>query len=306
MTRLKYTPPGFLRSLQMSRHRLAAFVEGQDIDSYFYGGICERSCSRFDISYQIRLAQELPYQSGGKATLIRFYRYLSRAKKLVSLLGGKNTAVIFFLDKDIDDILRIKCRSRHVIYTEFYDVHNHIFLYSGLTRAVASAISRDLQEVKRQPLFRNDWCTSASQRWRNWVVFCVLSRTHKVRNANYGVTSRINSPINGAVDNGMHQAQLQQLRSLMGWTQARFRAELERVRKVVDRCFSHGKQDYLFKGKWYSTILERDLCDAYRGRGLHSAGIGRRICSALAATLDFSDTWADSFASDVEIVIQSV
>jgi hypothetical protein len=92
----------------------------------------------------------------------------------------------------------------------------------------------------------------------------------------------------------------------MGWTQAKFRAELEKVRQAVDRRFSQGKQDYLFKGKWYSTILERDLCDAYRGRGLHSAGIGRRICSALAATLDFSDSWADCFAGDVEIVLQNI
>jgi RNA polymerase sigma-70 factor (ECF subfamily) len=39
---------------------------------------------------------------------------------------GEKSA-LFYVDKDVDDLLRIRRRSEHFIYSEFYDVLNHIF-----------------------------------------------------------------------------------------------------------------------------------------------------------------------------------
>jgi hypothetical protein len=134
MSRLTHSLAGYRRAMQMSRTQIFAFVEGQT-DPYFYDKICEAVCQPSTVSYEIRRAQELPGGTGGKVALLALYDYLRRMSSLLDNFKGKTTGVLIFLDKDVDDLLRIQRRSEHIVYTKYYDLENHLFIHGNLTEA---------------------------------------------------------------------------------------------------------------------------------------------------------------------------
>lgn len=74
----------------------------------------------------------------------------------------------------------------------------------------------------------------------------------------------------------------------------------------VDRLFGKGLQDRVFKGKWYATLSELDLRDAFSGRPLAVHGVAKRLTSALSITLDFSAPWASTFHLAVRRVLDKL
>ena len=294
MKRLRYSSKAFIRSLQISRYSLFGFVEGKECDPFFYGYLFKSVCDPMGVLYQIRLACELPDKTGGKDSLIKFYRYLRQAGLLELQFAGRKKAVAFFLDKDIDDVLRHTCRSEHVIYTEHYDVENHIFLESELARGLASAASVDPNIVAVSPIFNAGWCMRAASRWKCWVQFCVFAQKYSIQGVcNYGVESRINTPLNGPEDPAEQKRFSRQLAAGYPAGPVNFSDAMMKVCRYVDSLYKSGRQDSVFKGKWYATLAELDLRDAFPGRPFHFDGLKRRITSALAATIDFNGNWAN-------------
>jgi hypothetical protein len=151
VSRPKHSYAGYVNTIRMSRYQVFVFVEGVDVDPYFYGEICARVCGKRGVGYQVRLARELPGGAGGKGALVAFYRYARSRAILFSGFKGKRTAIAFCLDKDVDDLTGRRCRSPHVPYTTFYDVQNHLFKHCDFGRAVASAASISRAELLAHP-----------------------------------------------------------------------------------------------------------------------------------------------------------
>lgn len=303
MRRLTHSPTGLLRSLQVSQFSLFGFVEGKDVDPFFYGGLCKAVCTGHGVRYRIVTARELRWQGDGKEPLLGFYEYLRKNGKLLSSLGKKVTACMFFLDKDVDDILRRRRRSPHVVYTEHYDVHNHLFLSGDLLQAAAAAAHTDPGELQGLPMFSATWCSNAASRWEDWVAMCVFSKMSGSGLPGYRLTSQINRPLNGPVDNALLEQRLQELTVALGWSRDRVDTEFERTRRYIHRYYVNGRQDVVFKGKWYCTILEMDVRGAMAGRPVRSERMGERMLSTLAATMDFSRNWATPFREAVERIV---
>jgi hypothetical protein len=295
MSRLKHSRGGYIRSLQISRCAVFAFVEGIEADPYFYGEICRRVSEGRGGAYQVRPARELPDGAEGKNAIVQFYRYARSKAKLISELGGKRTIMVFFLDKDLDDIKRKKCRSQHVIYTAYYDVQNHIFRHSDFGRATSAALSIDRTELLAHPVFAGDWCRNAAERWREWIALCILSVKYAIPSPHYRVSSQVNRPINGPLDPAQYATAVQRAATHLGVTTAEINRRLTDLLKAVDKHLSHGTYDLVFKGKWYATLLEADLREAFAGRALQFNGVGGRVVSVMAATMDYSQTWAEPF-----------
>jgi len=68
--------------------------------------------------------------------------------------------------------------------------------------------------------------------------------------------------------------------------------------------FSTNTYDVVFKGKWYSNILELDLRACFPGRG-HMQNVGARATTALLATLDLNQSWAEHLLKPVAEVLDS-
>jgi hypothetical protein len=283
----------------MSRASLFAFVEGKGIDPFFFSEVCARVCQPRGLAYQVQTAKELLGESEGKKALIAFYRFARSRSQLRSTLNGKLSILVFFLDKDVDDIRRIKCRSIHVVYTAHYDVENYVFRHGDFVHSVAAAASIDQRELSDHPLLGQNWRETAARRWKEWIVLCLFSVIYAGgRVANYGNPSRVNTPQNGPIDQGLHQALLIEARNATPLTQAQFDLAIERLTQRVEKHLSNGTYDSVFKGKWYGTLLEMDLRHAFPGRG-NMKNVGARATTALLTTLDFNPNWAEHLMNPV-------
>jgi hypothetical protein len=289
--------------MQMSRRQVFTFVEGKEADGFFVGGLCKRAFALTNHSYQVSTAAELSYKGGGKDVLIRFYHYLRSRRCLDTTLNGKRTHVLFFLDKDVDDLTRARCRSKNVLYTTFYDVENHLFRAGDFVRSVASACSVPQDAVRAHPRFGTGWCSDASHRWRVWATLCVFCQLHRIGYPNYRVLSQVNTPKNGGLDRAKYRQTLRDIYRKTGWTWPEFASMLKAARSTVDKLYASGEADRVFKGKWYAQLLELDLREDEQFRNAQIDGIAKRMPSCLATTLDFHEDWASTFVDALRRVV---
>jgi hypothetical protein len=290
--------------MQISRSEVFIFVEGKRADPFFYGEVCSTVSRRTPFRYHISLAQDLPGGSGGKQVLIDFFTYLRRKSALKMSWNGMSKAALFYVDKDVDDLLRIRRRSDHFIYSEFYDVHNHIFRNGDLVRGSAAAASADASLLSSCLVDVDMWCKNAANRWREWVKVCLFCKKHEVRGeSNYSVISRINKPSGGDVDQQEYSRLLARLRRASGLPISKFKKDYTSVSQTVDRLYARGEHDRVFKGAWYAQLLHHDVARLLVSQAYDSSGFLKRVPCAIAATLDFRESWADHFRKPLERIV---
>lgn len=307
MKRLTHCFKAYLRYMQISRHEVFVFVEGKVTDPYFYGKICDSVCPPAGVSHEICRSQELSNGNGGKQILISFFEYLRRKSALVHTFEGKSTGVIFFLDKDVDDLLRTQRRSEHVVYTLYYDVENHIFVEGDLVEATAASASMDTREVLACIGDCDCWRREAAEQWKRWVTLCVLVAKKKIDSeCNYRVTSRINNPLHGPVDQAAYLHRLQRIQGELGLAARQFKRASRRVSRLVDDIYAQGEYDRVFKGRWYSTLLAATIRDRTGNRPIDSTGLETRLVSNAALTLDFGKPWAEYFKEPLRNLVHQL
>lgn len=309
MSKLKHSREGFLRYMQTSRNSVFIFVEGKDIDSYIYGNIVSQICNPRGIGYDIFKIDIVEPGAGGKNAILDYHDYLRRQASLTTKLAGKTSIVAFFLDKDIDDLNSIKRRSKHIIYTEYYDVHNYIYLAGDLVKGSSAAGSFDPNLVKSLLINSHKWCNQASKRWIKWVVLCIFSLHLGIKcQCNYSVPSKINCPITGNEDTNQYKTYLDELLIKSGMTKSIFFRKLKHIEKCVDSYFNNDRADQVFKGKWYAILLAEDISKILLPLGYNATDITKtrnRLDSCIAATLDFSDNWCKYFQKKLADTLQS-
>src|SRR5216684_3889626 len=104
--------------MQMSATRVFIFVEGRNTDVFFYGEISRPVCEALGLEHEIVRADRVS-GSGGKQSLLALYTYLKTRDSLVDRSKATESWCLFYLDKDVDDILRQVLLSPHVVYTPF-------------------------------------------------------------------------------------------------------------------------------------------------------------------------------------------
>ena len=140
MKRLAYSPSAYRRSMQISRVPLFIFVEGYK-DRYVYDQIVQSECQQSGVSYKVVTAEEIGISGGGKEALLKFFDYLAAESSLICNFNGKTTISIFFLDKDVDDVLNSMRSSEHIVYTETYEIENYFFIHGALSEVAAASAS---------------------------------------------------------------------------------------------------------------------------------------------------------------------
>ena len=171
--------------MQMSTFSLFVFVEGLT-DRYIYSQIADSECRNLGTNFSLVTAEELLGSGGGKAVLLSFFDYLKSRASLVDVFQSKTTASIFFLDKDVDDFLRRKRRSDHVVYTETYDIESYLFIHGDLCQATAASAPLDIGSVRTGIGDYNKWRYRAAVTWKNWVTLCLFAHTRVISSTYYG------------------------------------------------------------------------------------------------------------------------
>lgn len=291
--RLRHTPEGFLRYMQMSSVAIFAFVEGRDGDCFFYDRLCAIVCEPVGLAYQVHQAVSLPLGGGGKQSLLSFFRDLERRNGLLSDLGKKRTACIFFLDKDIDDLLGRLVVSDHVVYTPHYDVESHIFENGHLADCLASLaglLPLQLAGVLRDP---RAWMLGCVRAWRDWVAFCIFCQRYELGVNGYGTTPT--DPLN---------LDLVLTRSGMGENE--FRKRLAAEESFVDSSIANGGCFALFKGKWYVRFAVKEAERAASGLRPNLDAVRKGLVGALAQSIDYHERWAEPFLTRIGSLADAV
>ena len=219
-------------------------------------------------------------------------------------LDGKTTVVLFYVDKDIDDILRICKRSQHLIYTQYYDLLNYIFEEGDIVTGAAAAASMDPQLLAPRLSVAHRWCQEAAEKWKEWVKLCIFVNKHSVHcESNYRVNSKVNKPPNDPVDTALYAAKLQQLERASRLTGQAFLDKYEPVSRRVDKYYALGQHHRIFKGKWYAVLLVEDIKAIAGPKGYASKGLRSKVPSTIMATLDFDQPWANHLRAPLESLV---
>jgi len=288
--------------MQLSSTDLFVFVEGKQSDPYFYARICA-SIPDLHVRYEICTARQLPGATGGKQALLSFFSFLRQCRALVSSLEGQATTSIFILDKDVDDLQHKKKRSQHVVYTEYYDVQNYIFMYGNLLTGAASAASVDPARLRAELSDAPRWCLRIVRLWREWISLCLCVLEENIScEVNYKVLSRVQTRPCGPTDARRYATLTRDVARRCGLPVAVFRQRLAATTRKVDKYFARGQHHRIFKGKWFATVLADDVDRIMAGRPYDSSRLASRLTSSVAATLDFTEPWADHFRNPIRNV----
>jgi hypothetical protein len=304
VSRLKYTTRGYVRLLQMSRYDVFVFAEGWT-DRYFYDKLCELVFKDTGLTHQVRTSEEIDGPSTGKAALLEFLSYVRKRKLLFHEFKGKKLAVVFFLDKDLDDYFRVMKRSKHVVYTEYYCLENHLFRNSDLSDIAAAAALLDAEALRGVIGDQDAWLRRAASEWKEWIKLCFLTRRLRVNcRSNYRQhQSQVNAGAYGGTIAGNVAAIRAEILAASGLSPAEFDEIAKKTSRFVDKEFEEGRQDRLFKGKWYGRFLADAVDAAAAGRRYESNGLESRFLAIASSKLDLARPWGTHFIRPVQGVI---
>lgn len=301
MTRLVHSNLGYIRSLQISKHNLFVFVEGQNNDPYFYDKLCKSVCASKDINYIIHEARQLPGDTGGKNKLLTFFEYLNENSLLVIDFLGKKKTFVFFIDKDIDDFLGRQINSRHIIYTKYYTIENHLFADGDLLEAIAAAASLSENLVFDILGDYESWRKNTASAWKDWIKISLFARKYDIScDCNFKTQSKINKPLyKNSIDKKEYLKYLDLFQKRTGFSDDVFQQKFSEVSFLVDELFNKGEFDLLFQGKWYSYFMVEEIKTLKSNvNGLHG-----KLESTLLITLDFRKPWANHFAEPLNKIV---
>lgn len=284
----------------MSRIDLHIFVEGREVDSFFYANIASAAFDTGQLRTRITRADQLPGSAGagGKSLLLHHFDYLRRASALKTGPVGSRYSTIFCLDKDIDNLHHTLRRSPHVCYTDGYSVENYLFRHGNLARSTAAALSIAPSELPARLGTIRSWLASAQMRWLEWAALCVTVSVRKWRGcgATFSAASAINMPRESAADVALLQQKLLDISTgsaePFGEVEAAFRRRVRQMRRMGDRLGLDGIEG-VFPGKWYPMILEADCrASAPQLPASRFRSFVPKVVAGLQTTIDCSQPWA--------------
>jgi hypothetical protein len=204
---------------------------------------------------------------------------------------------LFFLDKDIDDLLHTKVISSHIVYTEYYSVENYLFIHGNIARAAAAASSLEERELATAVGDPETWRRSRAEFWKEWVVFCALAQKYGISHqCTYRLgASIINNPLDDPPDAALVASLRGELQTRSGMAPKAFQKAYAAVSRLINSIYDRGQYDRVFKGNWYFRLLERTVERTAAGRSYSSHGISNRLQGAIASTVDFADNWGEYF-----------
>jgi hypothetical protein len=293
--------------MQISQSRFFILVEGWS-DRFFYASLAALRCAASGIKYEVVTAHELPGPSFGKPALLNFFTYLRKQRALLTTLGEKRTAVLFCLDKDVDDLRRTMKRSPHISYTEHCDLENYYFIHGDLIRAGAAAAALDPTLVRAAIGNTTNWRRQKAEQWKTWTVLCVLNQLLDLRGpCAYGRRdSLVNRGGFGAEEPAAVTRMLATLHASSGLGQTEFNAHFVRTQRSVEALIKAGQWDRVFKGKWYPVWLAGDVRQAAGQRQINANGLDARIRDAVGLTLDLEAPWTQLLTGRLDRVIAMV
>lgn len=284
----------------MSKHGVFVFVEG-DNDRYVYSKISALGLQDRSETYWVYKSDEIPGDGQGKSFLLNFYEIAKARDALACNFHGKRTGLVFFADNDADTLLGKAVASDHIIYTAYYDVENHVYVAGDLIDACAATCCLDPSVVRDSIGSQARWREEMAKQWKEWVCLCFFAKKHDLSSgATYSVPSKIHSQSDERLDSVAYDAFITDLKYRSAWTDEEFEQRLSAAIQEVERHYTNGQWDVLFKGRWYGVRLQRLMAriNTFGSPLTPISGVnvkGDDFVRTISAKLDFRAAWANHF-----------
>ncbi|WP_143673754.1 hypothetical protein [Streptomyces sp. or20] len=275
----------------MADSQFFIFVEGRHGDEYVHSNNCDFALSGMPVQYEVIRAENIYGDGSGKTRLLTHYEMLESSGQLISRLKGEVAVSVFFMDKDLDDLKGRQIDSEHVIYTTLYDVENHIFQEGDLRRAVAAACNFSPQRVRRELPDGNLWQARIAGYWKEWVRLCFAANMLRLHGeSNYGRPSPLNPDPCGPPAVEKVATFERRSHAMARKSNPNGCADWNEARRQVDILYEIGRQDEVFKGKWYADILAQWLINL--DPDMDKRALSANLVKHMAATMQFDSTWS--------------
>lgn len=289
----RHSPEGMIKRLMMTkRWRLLVFVEGRELDSPFYEDLLTAAFGDAPTSFDI-LTADIVKGARGKQGLLQLHDLLAASGALDQTNNSGMISALFMLDRDFDPHLGRARASKHLVYTQLYNVEAEIFHNAdaadalhyllSVTRATAHTISSDL----------GDWVTELCERWADWLHLCLLS---VALNARCGIKPKV-LPEGWPVDPPSGREIARMRKEVLGAAEC---TDAEKTAKRIDQLFGELREDRhelvrLINGKHLARYLEDFLKKHPRVAEAHRKGLGASASRVFLRSLDFQSEWAKGF-----------
>jgi hypothetical protein len=307
MNRLYHSPAAFRRYMEMSSTQMFIFVEGKETDAFFYDRICVAVCNGAGVKHEIVRANRFA-ASGGKQVLLSLFRALDGSGGLSGKSGDETWSCLFYLDKDVDDVLHQALCSPHIVYTPFYTVENALFMYGDVIRAAAAASSLELRKIEARIRESRTWRLTVAGVWKEFTALCLFGQKYGLAcDCRYGRNvSPLNAPPEAPADSREVAMRLNELQAEMGCDTAVFSRRWRATLRLVKRLHSTGHHDVVFNGKWYFELLRREVELAAGAESYSNQFLNQKIRTALAATIDFDGSWSEHFRQPLRRLLETL
>lgn len=276
----------------MSSTEVFCLVEGVANDRYVYSQLTTPVFKKSGIRAEYPAANLLSSDGthGGKGLLLKFYDFLRAGRLLSSSVQGKKTTFVFLLDKDVDDMIGNVRRSKHVFYTEHYDIQNYLFLYGDVLNSAAAGASIPVDSVAQTLGASSAWLYGCMMTWKEWVTMCLFLKVNNISLAGYGLSSQVNFKEYGKTE----QPLLEKYKNLAfrksGLDRATFDARYSAVEGAVREIYATGNAGRIFKGKWFLHWLENHLETKHQTKVGH-----KQLASILSSNVDWNGDWTKPY-----------
>lgn len=296
MSRLRYSPNGALRALQISNAQLFIFVEG-GLDRAFADKIVHKRPSSYRHLYQVRSVKEYS-GTGGKPELLRLFKKLRRQSLLKGRSFGKPHYSLFLLDKDVDDLTRRLIASDHLIYTKNYDLEATLFLCGDPVSALADACHVTKSQASSLLGDHQEFAAQVACLWSEWVALCIVSARLKTNcGCTYDRVSTINCPPLSETDMAALAAIKTSLADRTGMSVEQIERRYITAHQHHLSAISTHNPFRFFKGKWLGHILDAHLQSKPRIPDSNLNGVFEKLIIALIGQI--TETSAESFSPEL-------
>ncbi len=247
----KHGIPGFIRLINLTGKRVSGIVEGKEHDPSFYEktltataeatGVSPNDIGVFPPSHFIK-------DSGGKNFLRLIAEFMDESGHADGrfTLGSSKSSIVIFIDKDADDVRGLSF-SPTMIPTRFYNIENHLLLWSCLK--TSASISASIPSHLADSRFPSTILTDLANSWRDYVIFCItISRLNISHLRGYGVPLPPDQFL-------ITQTTIDTIASAGMFSVSFAENEINKSRVFVDQLFAKGEQDAVLNGKWYFSQI---------------------------------------------------
>ncbi len=198
----------------------------------------------------------------GKNGVKTMHAEFSRAGSLTGQHGGRKAAAVFVVDKDADDVHGQVVSCPHLLYTEYYNLENYLYVFGDLVKVATIVSLAEAAAVRGRIPDATEWRKKVAARCRKWIVLCLLA-THPDRKglragAYYSMTvPRWSECGDIPAEYGEWRAIVREaFPHLDDLDFDKLEASMD---KVVTDSFTTGTFDTVFQGKWYEPLLREEL-----------------------------------------------